>query len=421
MTDRKSSNVSSDDESGWTPEYFLHDRTDSLANPLTDFTTKLLEPSTDIYHSRFEGDIQPLDERSEYEIIEQIVSNFITSYGTENQNAFDQNANTASTPRNGEQVLPENTNTNYTPLLGSESNHGGWIQSNELTEENLTHHQIDYSSLANCAVNSFYWPICSYVSVDGSQVQNHFYAICEESMNFTTCQAPARKTNSYFDCNVLRECALNDEFTENIAQGSQNVGAKITSTWESEKSKRKSTEPTNPVISSEYVIASRKHERNCNSLIPSNHLVDRRINESTPTASNNSLFHSPPCRFDAAGRPLDRGPLHPGNEENACSSAVCSAYSSVGDISGKNVCLKENLLVQQMNDTDENSQQCDKCGDKFASKFHLNVHRRMHIEEKRFRCKATYRNDSRLQRLPVVFRLIKRPFQINPLNIYRFE
>nr|CUU97513.1 hypothetical transcript [Hymenolepis microstoma] len=189
MTEKSNSNVSSEDESEWTPECIDLGQKEVFNTPLTELVTKLLEPSADISHPRFEGVVQPLEEKPEYEIIEQIVGNIITSRVTQQFNSSNQNDNDTNTPQNVEQIqMEQKMNVDLNTLYGSESSYNGCIQSTESTETNLTLYRLDDSSSANSVVNYFHCPICSYRSVDRFQVQNHYYAIHEENTNCATRQ-----------------------------------------------------------------------------------------------------------------------------------------------------------------------------------------------------------------------------------------
>nr|CDS32641.1 hypothetical protein HmN_001005000 [Hymenolepis microstoma] len=257
MTERNNSN----EESGWTSECFSYYLSNSYAKKLKENISKFVKPSPDVYHSRSEDDNQPQEERSKInsghysdEITEQFANSCATSDAIPDRNSSIQNHNFTNTLPNVENILPQGTNTNFTPLQGSEGNYNSWIQSNELAEERGPNYRFDDSSFSNCTVNYFYCPICSYRSLDRSQIQNHYYGTHGENTNSTNCQAPITKNNSYIGTNFHMEGAFSDEFMENTPRWSketttrsQSIEATFTRAWESEKSTQSSTMSTNTI------------------------------------------------------------------------------------------------------------------------------------------------------------------------------
>nr|CDS29239.1 hypothetical protein HmN_000864100 [Hymenolepis microstoma] len=186
MTSRNKSNAFSHVESAWTPEYIYFGEKFVFDESLTESSSTLTEPSTDINHSCSEDDIQRRAEISEYEIIEHIVRAFITSCATQKRNSSNLNGKATYNPRTVEQIVPQDMATNVSILQGSEENSNSWNEPNEVAQENLTQQQVDDSSLANCAVNYLYCPSCTYRSEDRSQIQSHFMATHGGNTNWTT-------------------------------------------------------------------------------------------------------------------------------------------------------------------------------------------------------------------------------------------
>nr|CUU99808.1 hypothetical transcript [Hymenolepis microstoma] len=197
----------------------------------------------------------------EHENNERFASDCVTSCATQWQKSSEQNHNSTNTLPIMEQILPQNTNTNFNPLQGSEDNYGSWIRSNELTGvndtqhrfndssrlepgsetsprsswgeflfENLprgsednygswirsneltgvndTQHRFNDSSFSNSAYNYYHCPVCFFCSADWSQVQKHLHAVHGENSYLKTCQGHTRKTNSHIDGNVHLERAI---------------------------------------------------------------------------------------------------------------------------------------------------------------------------------------------------------------------
>nr|CDS29243.2 hypothetical transcript [Hymenolepis microstoma] len=263
---------------------------------------------------------------------EQFASDCVTSYATQCQNSSEQYHNFTNTLPSVEQILPQRTSFNFTSLQRSEDNYGSWIQSNELTGVNDTQHRFNDSSFSNNAANYFYCTVCYFCSADWCQVQNHLNTVHGENSYLTICQGQTKKTNSYIDGNVHLERANSGGFMESIPQLNKkttkacpNIVARITRTWESKKSTRSSTMSTNTtnatLIPSKHVDPERKVKENRSSLFTSKQLrkpllVDRGINESTPTNSKKSLFRNPSRAFDAADGPGDKILHHSVNEGN---------------------------------------------------------------------------------------------------------
>nr|CDS29390.1 zinc finger protein [Hymenolepis microstoma] len=403
MTEKSNSNEASNDESRWTRECIHLGQREGPNNPLREIDTNLLEPTYSTKHSRIEDDNQPRHEKSEDEIIEQIAGNIFTSSVIRQQNSSNQNDKNTNTPQNVEQIqMEQRMNTNFTTLHGSEADNSGWIRLNEFAKENLTLYRLDNSSSANSAVNYFHCPICSYRSVDRFQIQNHFHAIHEENTNWPTRQASNRKPNSYNDSNSPIEGAISDGSIENITQRSEervgwggNVVAETKRASKSDESNRRSTEFGNAhsstVISSKNGDPKRKHEENCDIPMPSSrlgkyHVINRGINESTPTNSDNHLVHNPNRTFDAAGRPVNKYRLHTINEVNEHSPSVCTADIGTGGIDDKEGNLKENPGVQQLVDIGGILSHFDKFEDRFLSTVRLSAHQLTDIERKQFSC-----------------------------------
>nr|CDS29238.1 zinc finger protein 84 [Hymenolepis microstoma] len=369
--------------------------------------------STDIYHSHSEYDIQPLEEKFKFNLLhygyhsdetfEQFSSNCVTSCAAQQQNPYGQDDNSTEILPSVQQILPPRMNTDFNILYGSEGSYNGWIQSNEFSEEKSTLYRFDDYSSVNCAVNCFYYPICPYDSLERSQFQDHLHAIDEENTNSATCQASNRKCNSYIGGTIPMKGAISGGFIENITQRSNE-------TTRSEKSNLPSTESENAysasVISPKHGNPIRKHKKDWNSLITSsrlrkNHFVGRGINESTPTASNSSLFHNSPCTFESPEGSLNKSCLHTVNEVNGHSQTVCTTDIATGVRGDKEVSLKENPRVQQMDDTGENLRQYTKCGAQFSSTGRPRAHQRTQLEGKRISCDECGNTFSRKYNLKV--------------------
>ncbi|VDN97737.1 unnamed protein product [Rodentolepis nana] len=105
MTSNNNLNVPSDDDLKWSPECFFREERLAWSNPLTERVIQLLESPNDTHHHlQLEGDIDPMEEIPEYEIIDQIVSYYLKPDAVLPQNSFDLTDNTTYLPENVEQA-----------------------------------------------------------------------------------------------------------------------------------------------------------------------------------------------------------------------------------------------------------------------------------------------------------------------------
>ncbi|VUZ49111.1 unnamed protein product, partial [Hymenolepis diminuta] len=392
MTDRNNSDISSDDESAWTPKWIYKDQTDALNDPLDEFVKNLLEPSVNTRDSCFEESLQQVEERSENEIIEEIVRNFLPMCGTQH----DSSTQSCLAP-NVEHFSPEETtNDNVLP----EKKH----EPIEFVKGNLIAHQLNDSTVANSANSYFYCPSCSYRSTDRSQVQDHFHANHEEDTTSTTFESPIGGSNPCIDNDLQELEELLDKFIANVTENSMkiteanqnylsgNLEDKDTFVGDSENPQQSSAKSASTTLGlPKQYSPVQKQEKNRSNLLLSNRfrensLPDRQINKSTQADLKNGKLHYSSCSFNSADRSLDKNNFHACHEKNTHSST--SHGMSECDVCEKKFPLNENSLDHLKVHNEENLYKCENCGKKCSSNWCLVVHRRTHSVEQPFRCEV---------------------------------
>nr|CDS29393.2 hypothetical transcript [Hymenolepis microstoma] len=241
--------------------------------------------------------------------------------------------------------------------------------SNQSRKNYLVGRRMNESTQKNSNASLSNNPPCIFEKSGRSLDRGSLHTINEGNKHSSAVCTSNKKRNPYIGGNISMKEAISGGSMENIAQrsmertrSSQNVETEIISTVKSEKPNRQSRESDNAnsmtVISSKLGDPTRKHDlENWNSLIQSSplgkiHVVGGGgINESAPSILKNSLFKNPSCTFGVPDRLLGKSQLQTVKEVNAHSPTVCTTDIDTGDIGNKKVSLKENMRMQQMDDT----------------------------------------------------------------------